>query len=77
MRIPFAASLGLLGAVVAVHAQEPPTFATGVELIQIEVRATGKDGEPVSDLQLEDFFVEEDGERQQIELFEAQRRAAE
>ncbi len=70
MRTPLAVSLGLLGAVVAAHAQEPPTFATGVEMVQIEVRATGKDDVPVTDLLLEDFVLEEDGESQEIELFE-------
>jgi VWFA-related protein len=70
MRIPLAASLGLLGVVVAAHAQEPPTFATEVEMVQIEVRATGKDNVPVSDLRREDFVIEEDGDRQEIELFE-------
>ena len=70
MRTPLAASLGLLGAVVAAHAQETPRFATGVEMVQIEVRATGKDDVPVTDLRREDFVLEEDGERQEIELFE-------
>jgi VWFA-related protein len=70
MRISLAAWLGLLGAVVVARAQEPPTFATQVELVQIEVRATGKDDEPVGDLRPEDFVLEEDGERQAIELFE-------
>ena len=70
MRAPLAASLGLVGAVVAARAQEPPTFATQVELVHIEVRATGKDDVPVSDLRREDFIIKEDGERQEIELFE-------
>ena len=70
MRILVAAWLGLLGAVVLARAQEPPTFATQVEMVQIEVRATGKDDVPVADLRPEDFVIEEDGERQAIELFE-------
>ena len=70
MKIPVAASLGLLGVVVAAHAQDTPTFATEVELVQIEVRATGKDDAPVTDLRREDFVIEEDGERQEVELFE-------
>ncbi len=71
MRTPAAAALlGLLGAALAAHAQDPPTFATEVEMVQIEVRATGGDDEPVGDLRPEDFVVEEDGERQEIELFE-------
>jgi len=70
MRAPLAASLGLLGMGVTAHAQEPPTFASEVELVQIEVRATGRDDVPVSDLRREDFVVEEDGQRQEIELFQ-------
>ena len=69
MKTLLAAGLGLLGVAVAVHAQEAPTFATGVELVQIEVRATGKDDVPITDLGPGDFVVEEDGERQEIELF--------
>ena len=40
------------------HAQEPPVFQAEVELVQIEVRATDRDGEPVSDLGLGDFVLE-------------------
>jgi VWFA-related protein len=70
MRTPLTVGLALLGAVVAARAQVPPTFPTQIELVQIEVRATGEGDVPVSDLRREDFVVEEDGQRQQIELFE-------
>ncbi len=70
MRALLAASLGLLGAVAATHAQEPPEFATQVEMVQVEVRATGDGDMPVSDLRREEFVIEEDGERQEVELFE-------
>jgi len=70
MRSLLAASLGLLGAAVAAHAQEAPTFPTGVELVQIEVRVTGDDDMPVSDLRREEVVLKEDGERQEIERFE-------
>jgi len=69
MRTLLTASL-LLAVSAAAPAQEPPTFGSEVELVQIEVRATGKDDVPVSDLRLEDFVVEEEGEMQVIELFE-------
>lgn len=70
MKAPLVASLGLLGMGVAARAQETPTFPARVELVQIEVRVTGKDDLPVSDLRREDFVVEEDGQRQEIELFQ-------
>lgn len=69
MRTFLAVALALLVSVPA-SAQDPLTFGTEVELVQIEVRATGKDDVPVSDLRPEDFVIEEDGERQAIELFE-------
>jgi VWFA-related protein len=69
MRPLLVASLGLLGAVAA-QGQEPPSFPTEVELVQIEVRATGEGDVPVSDLRREEFVVEEAGQRQKIELFE-------
>lgn len=52
------------------QAQEPPTFGAGVELVQIEVRATDEDGRPVADLRPEDFLLEEEGEPQEIEAFQ-------
>ena len=61
IRILVAAWLGLLGAAVVARAQDPPTFAAGVELVQIEVRTTGKDDVPVGDLRSGDFVIEEDG----------------
>jgi len=64
-----AASFLLIGPAVAL-AQEPPTFATGVELVQIEVRVTDDDGAPVGDLAPEEFVLEEDGTRQKIERVE-------
>jgi VWFA-related protein len=70
MRALLVASLGLLGAAAGAQVQETPTFSTQVELVHIEVRATGDDEVPVSDLRPEEFVVEEDGQRQEIELFE-------
>ena len=47
MRILLTASLGLMGVAVAAHAQDPPTFGAEVEMVQIEVRATGRpEGKP-------------------------------
>jgi len=51
-------------------AQETPTFRAEVGLVQIEVRATDDDGQPVRDLRREDFVLEEEGEAQEIEAFQ-------
>jgi VWFA-related protein len=52
------------------RAQEPPTFGAQVELVQIEVRVTDDEDRPVTDLQREDFVLEEEGEPQVIEAFQ-------
>lgn len=71
MRVLLSASIGLLAIAVTASAQEDvPTFGTEVEMVQIEVRATGKDDAPVEDLGPEDFTIEENGKPQEIELFE-------
>ncbi|MCG6927916.1 MAG: VWA domain-containing protein [Acidobacteria bacterium] len=54
----------------ATDAQEPPTFGAEVGLVQIEVRATDGEGQPVTDLTREDFVLEEEGETQHIEAFQ-------
>jgi len=69
IRTLLAASLPTLGAPVS-HAQEAPVFRAEVGLVQIEVRATDGDGQPVTDLRREDFVLEEGGQQQQIEAFQ-------
>jgi VWFA-related protein len=54
----------------AADAQEPPTFGTEVGLVQIEVRATDDEGQPVTDLRPEEFVVEEEGEPQRVDAFQ-------
>jgi len=49
--------------------QDPLSFSAGVELVQVEVRVT-EDGKPVPDLQLGDFVLEENGQRQDINVVE-------
>lgn len=52
-------------------AQEPPpqqpVFRAGTALVRVDVSVTGRDDAPVTDLQAEDFEVEEDGIPQAIE----------
>jgi VWFA-related protein len=48
----------------AARSQEPPTFATGVELVRIEAVVVGRDGRPVAGLSAADFeVIEKDGTR--------------
>jgi Ca-activated chloride channel family protein len=52
--------------------QEPRqalVFPSGVELVQVVVSVTGKDGLPVRDLQANDFEIREDGKSRTIESF--------
>jgi VWFA-related protein len=50
--------------------QEPaqqPIFRARVNLVRVDVSVTGRDGEPVDDLQTADFLVKEDGVPQAVE----------
>ena len=47
-----------------------PSFRSGVELVTIDVVATGRDGRPVHDLKAADFELLEDGKPQEIRAFE-------
>ena len=47
----------------------PPTFRAGVNVVRVDVIATGRDGKPVADLAPEDFDVTEDGKPQKIDTF--------
>jgi Ca-activated chloride channel family protein len=44
-------------------------FPSGVELVQVVVSVTGKDGLPVRDLHVKDFEIREDGKVRKIESF--------
>jgi VWFA-related protein len=54
---------------VAFSAQDPATFRTGTELVQVSVIAQGNDGKPVNDLRREDFQILDNGAPQGIRLF--------
>ena len=49
----------------------PPTFASGVTLIQVDVSVLDADGQPVRGLQASDFTILEDGVAQDIQSFTA------
>jgi VWFA-related protein len=46
--------------------QQPPTFQSGTQVVQVDVRVFAKDGHFVTDLKPEDFEVKEDGVPQPI-----------
>lgn len=46
-----------------------PTFRAGVNLVRVDVIVAGKDGNPVTDLNQDDFEIVEDGRVQTIDLF--------
>ena len=55
-------------------AQDPPVFDAEAALMEIEVRVTGRNGQPVPDLSKEDFELQENGKSQRIATFEFVRR---
>ena len=54
----------------ALRGQEQPLFRSGTELVDLFVTVTDSDGRLVPDLTREDFTVFDDGEPQEIVLFE-------
>ena len=46
---------------VVLSAQQPPTFRSGVELIEVDATVFDRDGNPIADLQAADFSVTVDG----------------
>ena len=66
---PFALAV-LVCAVAIVSVEGQPTFRSGVELVTIDVVATGRDGRPVHDLKAADFELFEDGANQPIKAFQ-------
>ena len=52
-----------------VPADQQPVFRGGTSVVRIDVIATGSDGQPVVDLQPEDFELSEDGTAQTIQSF--------
>jgi VWFA-related protein len=53
----------------AAEAQEQPVFRTGINFVRVDVIATDRQGNPVTDLTPEDFQVFEDGKPQTVETF--------
>src|SRR4051794_20131939 len=49
--------------------QPPPTFRAGINFVRVDVIISDKTGNPVADLQQNDFDVAEDGKPQKIETF--------
>lgn len=48
-----------------------PRFPVGIDLVEVDVVVTDREGRPIQGLTRGDFTVEEDGQRQAIESFEA------
>jgi hypothetical protein len=48
----------------------PPTFTSGVNLVEVDVTATDRAGRFVRDLTRDDFEIFEDGKRQDASAFE-------
>lgn len=48
---------------------QQPVFRTGINTVRVDVIVSDKQGNPVSDLKLEDFDIEEDGKVQKPETF--------
>jgi VWFA-related protein len=60
----------LIAATLAAQTPSQPIFRSGVELVTIDVVATGRDGNPVYDLKAGDFELFEDGKSQPIRAFQ-------
>lgn len=67
--IPFVVATAAISTLTAQQAGEP-IFRTETALIEVEVRATGRGGRPVGDLEQKDFTILEEGHQQEIAAFE-------
>ena len=68
-RLTLAVSVAVVATLTAQSPQNQPTFRSGVNYVRVDMYAT-RDGKPVTDLQLTDVDVLEDGVPQKIEAFE-------
>ena len=59
-------SIALAIATAVLAQQPPPTFHTGADVVEVDVVVHDKNGAFVSDLSLDDFVVEDDGQPQNI-----------
>ena len=48
---------------------QQPVFRTGINTVRVDVIVTDRQGNPVTDLKLEDFEIQEDGKPQKAETF--------
>ena len=48
---------------------DQPVFRTGINTVRVDVIVTDRQGNPVTDLKLEDFEIQEDGKPQKAETF--------
>ncbi len=64
-----AVAAGAFGPRSAAWQDSAPTFRGGVQLIEVDVVATGRDGKPVRDLTRDDFEIIEGNRPQQIRTF--------
>ena len=63
-------ALATLAMVLALGAQEqPPTFRTTTRLVELTVTALDKKGQAVTDLQLQDFTIQENGKTRPVTFF--------
>lgn len=74
MRLVIGVCIGILAtatllAQVPPPAQDTPTFRSGVQLIDVDVVVTDKDGNPVKDLTRDDFEIIEHGRPQEVRTF--------
>jgi VWFA-related protein len=52
------------------QAPAPPTFKSGVDLVRMDIRVTGSDGRPLTDVRPEEIDVRENGQRLPVVLFQ-------
>ena len=70
--IPLLLTLAVCAAATAAHPHadaqqdQPPTFRTGVQYVEVDVRVTDSDGHVVRNLKKEDFTLVDDGQSQTI-----------
>ena len=69
LRFAVVVALSIPVAAASQDTQERPTFRSGVQYIEVDVRVTDKDGRPVRDLTADDFTLLEDGKPQPITTF--------
>ena len=61
--------IGALSAMRSVAQQGVPTFREGVQLVEVDVIVTDRQGNPVRDLTKDDFEIIEEGRAQTVRTF--------